>query len=124
VTASAYQQYREVSALARLGDATSSLIARLTIDELAYVDNLGNKHDYVLDPSKLGSLTFMREIGGDNFGFQISIYYKRGDEEEVLGPYGAAPPKDKTNCSIAVACTLWSNGRFLPAKLGVIAWYA
>lgn len=124
VTASAYRQHRTISALARLSDATSAIVTRLAIDELTYVDNFGNRYSYVIDPGKLENIAFIREVGGDNFEFRISVHYMREDGEYIFGPYGIAPPEGKTNCSLTVACTIWSNDRLLPAKLGVIAWYA
>jgi len=119
VTASAYRQHRTISALAKLTDATSAIVTQLAVDELAHVDE-GNKYSYVLDPDRLENLTFRREIGGENFEFQISLCY-HGSENLTFGP---APPENKTNCSSVVACSLWLNDRFLLAKLGVIAWYA
>jgi len=120
VTASAYRQHRTISALAELTDATSSIVTQLAVDELAHVDETGNKYSYVLDPDRLENLTFRREVGRENFEFQISLDYQ-GSENRTFGP---APPENKTNCSLMVACSLWSNDRLQLAKLGVIAWYA
>ncbi|KUO40318.1 MAG: hypothetical protein AVW06_02610 [Hadesarchaea archaeon DG-33-1] len=126
VTASAYRHHRSISSLAKLSDATSTIITHLTVDELAYVDETDNsKHSYVLDPNKLENLVITTEFGGDNFEFQVMVHYKLGDGEQGLGPFGSALPNDnKTNCSLTAACALWSSDRFLPAKLSVIAWYA
>jgi len=120
VTASAYRQHRTTSALAKLTDATSSIVTQLAVDELAHVDETGNKHSYVLDPDKLENLTFKRKIGGENFEFQVSLGYQ-GSENRTFGP---APSENRTNCSLVAACSLWLNDRFQLAKLGVIAWYA
>ena len=119
-TASAYRQHRTISALAKLTDATSSIVTQLAVDELAHVDETGDKYSYVLDPGMLENLTFRREIGGENFEFQISLCHQ-GSENRTFGP---APPENRTNCSLIVACSLWSNDRLQLAKLGVIAWYA
>jgi len=119
VSASAYRQHRTTSALAELTDATSTIATQLAVDELAYVDGAGNKYSYVLDPGKLENLTFEREIGGENFEFQISLCY-----ESENRTFGLAPPENRTNCSLVVACSLWLNDRFQLAKLGVIAWHA
>lgn len=126
VTASAYRHHRSISSLAKLSDATSSIITHLAVDELVYVDEAdNNKHSYVLDPDKLENLVSTAEFGGDNFKFQVTVHYRLGDDEQELGPYGSVLPSDNTtNCSLTAACTLWSNDRFLPAKLSVIAWYA
>jgi len=119
VTASAYRQHRTISALAKLTDATSSIVTQLAVDELAHVDEAGNKYSYILDQGRVENLTFRREIGGENFEFQISLF--QGSENRTFGP---APPENRTNCSLVVACSLWSNDRLQLAKLGVIAWYA
>jgi len=120
VTASAYRQHRTISALAELTDATSAIVTQLAVDELAHVDETGNKYSYVLDPNMLENLTFRREIGGENFEFQISLGYQVS-ENNIFGP---ALPENRTNCSLVVACLLWLNDRFQLAKLGVIAWHA
>jgi len=120
VTASAYRQHRTISALAKLTDATSSIVTQLAVDELAHVDEAGNKYSYVLDQGRVENLTFRREIGGENFEFQVSLGYQ-GSENRTFGP---APPENRTNCSLIAACSLWSNDRLQLAKLGVIAWYA
>lgn len=126
VTASAYQHHRSISSLAKLSDATSTIVTHLAVDELAYVDETDDgKHIYVLDLNKLENLIFTTEFGGDNFEFQVMVHYKLGDDEKELGPFGSALPNDNTtNCSLTAACALWSNDRFLPAKLKVTAWYA
>ena len=123
VTVSAYQQHRRISALAELSDATTAIVTRLSVEELAYVDNDGNLHMYTIDPEKLESFSTRREFGGDNFDFQVSVRYEaRG--EQVLGPFGSTPPEDKTIGSLAVSCVLCENAHFIPAKLSVMAWQA
>ncbi len=120
-TVSAYQQHRAISALAELSDATSAIATRLSVEELAYVDNDETLHMYTIDPAKLEGLSTRREFGGENFDFQVSVRYEVGGER-VLGPYGLMPPEGKARGSLAVACVLNENDRFLPAKLEVIAW--
>lgn len=123
VTVSAYQQHRRISALAELSDATTAIVTRLSVEELAYVDNDGNLHMYTIDPAKLESLSTRREFGGENFDFQVSVMYEaRG--ERVLGPFGSTPPEDGTRGSFAVSCVIYENAHFLPAKLSVMAWRA
>lgn len=123
VTVSAYRHHHSISALAELSDATSAIVTRLSVEELAHVDNDGKLHMYALDPAKLEGLPTRWEIGGENFDFQVTVSYGGGDEH-VLGPYGSIPPEGKERCSLAVACALCENNRFLPAKLSVIAWRA
>lgn len=123
ITVSAYQQHRTISALAELTDVTSAIVTRLSVEELAYVDNDEKLHMYSIDPAKLENCSTRWEIGGENFDFRVSVSYEAGGEH-ILGPYGSAPPDDRARCSLAVACALYENGRFLPAKLSVIAWRA
>jgi hypothetical protein len=123
VTVSAYQQHRAISALAELSDATSAIVTRLSVEELAYVDNDGKLHMYTIDPAKLEDLSTRWEIGGENFEFQVTVSYRVG-RERIFGPYGSTPPEGKARCSFTVANALYENGRFLPAKLNVIAWRA
>jgi hypothetical protein len=120
---SAYQQYRSSSEMALLSDSTSSIAVHLTLDELIYVDAAGVPHPYVVDAAKLQSLeNFRREVGGENFEFQVSIFYM-GDNGS-LGPYGPALPGGKMNCTLILASTLYKNGRYMPAKVKVMAWCA
>ena len=118
VSASAYRRHRTISSLAKLTDATSSIVTQLAVDQLAHVDETGKKYSYALDMVRLENLKFESEIGGENFEFQISISYQ-GSENRRFGP---EPPENSTNCSLIVACSLWSNNRFQLAKLCVIAW--
>ena len=123
VTVSAYQQHRAISALAELSDATSAIVTRLSIEELAFVDNDGKSRMYTIDPAKLEGLSTRRELGWENFDFQVSIRYEAGGEC-VLGPLGLTPPDDRTIGSLVVPCVLYENAHFLPAKLSVMAWRA
>jgi len=123
VTVSAYQQHLTISALAELTDVTSAIVTSLSVEKLAYVDNDEKLHMYSIDPAKLENCFTRLEIAGENFDFRVSVSYEAGGEH-VLGPYGSAPPDDRARCSLAVACVLYENGRFLPAKLSVIAWRA
>jgi hypothetical protein len=120
---SAYQQYRSSSEMALLSDSTSSITTHLALDELAYVDAAGTSHPYVVDSAKLPSLETKYTVGGENFEFQISVLYMQ-ENERVLGPYGPALPEEKMNCTLIFAATLFENGRYLPAKIKVMAWRA
>lgn len=121
---SAYRQYRASSEAALLSDVTSSIATHLVLEELVYVDSVGKPSAYVIDPVKLGSLTkFKRGVGGENYGFRVSLSYRSG-MEHVLGPYGTAPPADRPNCTLVVGAALFENNRLLPAKFEVVAWRA
>ncbi|MCS7131919.1 MAG: hypothetical protein NZ934_04250 [Hadesarchaea archaeon] len=123
VSASAYRQHRAFAELAALSDATSAIVVHLTADELAYVDSLGNRLNYVIDPTKFEDLDFTLEVGGQSLSFQVQVQDLR-ENGYSLGPLGPAPPNDRATCSLAVACSLRLSGRNLPAKLSVVAWYA
>ena len=124
---SAYQQYSSSSEMALLSDSTSSIATHLALDKLAYVDVAGITHPYVVDETKLLQLEnqpenyFRRAVGGENFEFQVSMLYM---QENVLGPYGPALPEEKMNCTLIFAAALFENGRYLPAKIKVMAWRA
>lgn len=116
----AYRESREINATVRLSDATSSIVTRLTTDDLAWVDDKGIQHSYVLDAGLLGYLKFERSMGGDNFAFQVSIISRNGDFEN----FGPEPPEGRMTCSLTVPAALWHIGGILPARLRVVAWYA
>lgn len=117
---SAYQQYRSSSEMALLSDSTSSIATHLALDRLAYVDAAGTSHPYVIDVAKLSSLENMYTVGGENFEFQVSMLSMLGDNLS----YGPALPAEKMNCTLIFAVTLFENGRYLPAKIEVMAWRA
>jgi len=121
---SAYQQYRSSSEMALLSDSTSSIATHLALDELAYVDATGTSHPYVVDTTKLSSFeNFTSTIGGENFEFRISVLENVHGDEHVHEPqHNPALPEEKMNCTLILAATLYENGRYLPAKIKVIAW--
>ncbi len=121
-SASAYRRHRALTKLAELSDATSAIVVHLTANKLAYVDALGNKLNYVIDPTKFEDLDFTLKIGGQNFGFQVQVQDLK--DGYSLGPFGPVPPSNRETCSLAVACSLRLDGRYVPAKLSVVAWYA
>lgn len=124
VTVSAYRESREIGAMVRLSDATSSIITRLATDDLAWIDDEGIQHGYVLDADLLENLEFERSLGGDNFAFQVSISYQAEGSENTFGPRGFEPPEGRMTCSLIVPAALRHVGGVLPARLEVVAWYA
>ena len=121
LVASAYQRNRAIAELAVLSDSTSSILTHLAVEELAHVDS-GGRYPYVISALKLEELTdFEREIGGENFEFQVLVSHCTFSEL-TLGPYGPMPPEGRTTCAISAAVTLLENGRLVPAKLKVVAW--
>jgi hypothetical protein len=119
---SAHAHYRTVIAIAGLVDASSSITNRLVLEELVY-EEAGNVRKYVVDPSKLPSLTFTQRIGGDNFRFQLRLRYGL-DAERILGPYGPEIPDEKAVASISVPVVVFENYRFEVGKLEVRVWRA
>jgi hypothetical protein len=120
--ASAYKQQRTISTLVNLSDVSSSIITRLTTEEMTFVDPSGEKQVYVIDADKAKSIPFKRTIGSYNFEFQMSILTRIENYEFSIGTFGPAPPNDRPTCSIDVSCAIWMEGRLLPAKLRVIVW--
>jgi hypothetical protein len=123
---SAYQQYRSSSEMALLSDSTSSIATHLALDELAYVDATGTSHPYVIDEAKLQSLeSFTQAVGGENFEFRVSVLENMsGDGREIEPQYNPDLPEGKMNCTLIFAVTLFENGRYIPAKIEVMAWRA
>ena len=118
---SAYKHYQASARLAALGDATSSMVTKLALDEFAFEDQAG-VHAYVIDPTKLEELeNFTRPIAGDNYSFNVELSY-RSASEVLLGPYGGTPPTGVTTVSLAVPVTVYENGRLLEGKLRVMMW--
>lgn len=117
---SAYSQYRITLSTAGLVDTTSSITNQLVLDSLAY-ESGGNVMEYVIDTGKAPSLEFRQEIGEENFEFQFTIRYDP-ENEQVLGPYGPTPPKDRPVCTISVPVAMYQNNRLEPAKLEVSVW--
>lgn len=120
VTVSAYTESREIGAMVRLSDATSSIVTYLATDDLAWTDDEDIQHSYVLDPDLLENLESKRSLGGDNFAFQASIFSQIGNFEN----FGLEPPEGRMSCSLVVPAALRHLGKILPARLEVIAWYA
>ncbi len=120
VTVSAYMESREIGAMVRLSDATSSIVTRLATDDLAWTDDEGIQHSYVLDADLLEDLESERSLGGDNFAFQVSIFSQFGNFEN----FGLEPPEGRMTCSLVVPASLRHVGRVTPARLEVVAWYA
>jgi len=122
---SAYQQYRSSSEMALLSDSTSSITTHLALDELAYVDAAGTFHPYVIDAAKLQSFeSFEQTVGGEEFEFQVFVLENMsGDEREIEPQHNPALPDGKMNCTLIFAVTLFENGRYIPAKIQVMAWH-
>jgi hypothetical protein len=119
---SAYSQYQFMLTTAGLVDTASSVTNDLVVNDLA-LERGGRLQEYVIDPGKISSLDFRKEIGGDNFEFQLKISYN-SHGERVLGPYGENQPVGKAVAAIAVPVALYDNGRLTYARLEVKVWRA
>ena len=114
---SAYNQYSLTLSTAGLVDATTSITNHLVLDSLAH-ESGGNVQEYVIDPGKISSLGFRQEIGGENFGFQLTLFYNTGENS----PYGPAPPEDKAVATFLAPIVIYENNRLEFAKLEVKVW--
>ena len=116
---SAYNQYSLTLSTAGLVDATTSITNHLVLYNLAH-ESGGNVREYVIDPGKISSLdNFRQEIGGENFGFQLTLFYNTG---ENLGPCGPAPLEGKAVATFLAPVVVYENNRLEPANLEVKVW--
>jgi hypothetical protein len=114
---SAYNQYSLTLSTAGLVDAATSITNHLVLDSLAR-ESGGNVQEYVIDPSKISSLEFRQEIGGENFGFQLTLFYNTGENS----PYGPMPPEGKAVATFLAPIVIYENNRLEFAKLEVRVW--
>lgn len=114
---SAYNQYSLTLSTAGLVDATTSITNHLVLDSLAH-ESRGNVQEYVIDPGKIPSLDFRQEIGGENFGFQLTLFYNTGEN----CPYGPASPEGKAVATFLAPIVIYENNRLEFAKLEVKVW--
>jgi len=103
-------------------DATSSITNDIVLNSLAHEEGFRTR-EYIIDFGKVPSLDFRRELGGDNYQFQIKLSYKP-EAEIVLGPYGPSTPDDRPVSALSVPVTLYENGRLTYARLEVKVWRA
>ncbi len=119
---SAYSQYQSMLATAGLVDTASTITNDLVLNSLALEEG-SRTWEYVVDPARISSLDFTEEVGGDNFQFQIKLFYNQATEV-VIGPYGPSPPDGRPISALSVPVTLYENGRFTYAKMEVKVWRA
>jgi len=114
---SAYNQYSLTLSTAGLVDATTSITNHLVIDNLAHKSG-GNVQEYVIDPGKIPSLEFRQEIGGENFGFHLILFYNTGENLDCGPPL----PEGKAVAAFLAPVVVYENNRLEPAKLEVKVW--
>ncbi|MEM4188646.1 MAG: hypothetical protein QXN56_05790 [Candidatus Hadarchaeum sp.] len=119
---SAYSQHQSMLATAGLIDTATSITNNLVLNRLAHVEGIRSR-EYVVDVERISSLDFSQEVGGENFAYQIKIYFNP-DVEAVLGPFGPSPPDDRPISAITVPVTLYQDGSLLYAKMEVKVWRA
>lgn len=117
---SAYSQYQLMLSTTGLVDTASSITNDIVLNSLAREEG-PRLHEYVIDVGKIPSLDFRREVGGDNFQFQLKVSYNP-EAEIVIGPYGPSPPDGRSISSLSVPVTLYENGRLNYAKLELKVW--
>jgi hypothetical protein len=118
--ASAYAQYNRTLSTVGLVDATTSITNHLVLYTLAH-ESGGNVQEYVIDSAKITAVeNFRQEIGGENFEFQLTLFYSTGHRKN----YGPAPAEGKAVAAFLTPVVVYENNRFEFAKLGVKAWRA
>ncbi|MBS3815174.1 MAG: hypothetical protein KGY45_01275 [Hadesarchaea archaeon] len=122
VTFAAYQRDQEVESMVKLSDTTSSIATRLSIKDLAWIDEEGKENPYILDNDSANNLTYSSTLGGENYAYRIQISYIKNEEKESLGPYGPEPPEEVMTGSLTVPTSLYYKGSIIPAKLKVTTW--
>ena len=124
IIVSVYRYDQELRSVSSLADSTTSIVTRLSIQDLAWVDSLGDVHHYEVDPDKLDDLTYQSNLGGVNVEFNVELSYKDSGVEQTLGPYGPTVPEGRMASALNVPVAVQSSGRTIPAILKVRAWYA
>lgn len=124
VTVAAYRQNQKVKSMTRLSDATTSLAVGLTSQELAWEDDGGTRHPFVLDVDKLDNLEGRYQLPEENLAFRATIICLEDNYERKISGVFENLPKDKMSCSLSFPASLRSGGRVMPAKLKVISWFA
>ena len=124
VTVAAYRQNQRIKSMTRLSDATTSLATRLTSQELAWVDDEGNRHPFVLDASKLDGLKRNYRLPGENLGFRASIIFLEDNSEHEIIQFSSDLPDERMRCSLSLPATIRLERGIRPAKLKVISWFA
>lgn len=113
---SAYQHYQFMISTAGLIDATSTVANDLVLNELALQEG-GAVVAYVVDPERIGCLSFSKSIGGENFTYRIELYGTarwEGGPEEV--------PEGRETCSIELPVSILENFRYVPGRIRVVVW--
>ncbi len=119
---SAYNQYQLTLSTAGLVDTASSITNNLVIDKLAREEG-GRLKEYVVDLDKIFTLDNRIEVGGENFEFQLKLYYKTF-AERMLGPFGSTPLDGRAVSVLTLPVALYENGRIVYANLEVKVWRA
>jgi len=114
---SAYEHYRFTVSSAGLVDATSTIANDLVLNDLA-MHNGETGVAYVIDPTKINSLSLHKSIGKENFGYCVRI----SDMKSTWSTVDNGKPDNREACSIALPITLFENFRHVPGKIEVIVW--
>jgi hypothetical protein len=112
--ASSYLRAEELVEARVLSDSSCSLLSRLC------GENLSAGTPYLLDPSRLPSLSFRERVGGRELEFRVWLEEEGGRR---WGPLGPLPPGRRVTCSLLVPVSLLEN-RPVPGRMGLEAWWA
>lgn len=121
IVVASYRHERMVNSMVELSDASSSIVTRLSTDQLAWTDDDGNQHQYVLDEGPFDDLSYIWALGGENYASQVLIRY--GDDlKNKIGPHGFEPPSNRMTSALEVPVALRRGGKTTPAQLKVVVW--
>lgn len=112
--ASSYPRAEELVGARVLSDSSCSLLSRLCYE------NLSAGAPYLLDPSRLSSLSFRERVGGRELEFRVWLEDAEGRR---WGPLGPLPPERRARCSLLLPVSLLEN-RPVPGRMGLEAWWA
>lgn len=112
--ASSYLRAEELVGARVLSDSSCSLLSRLCCE------NLSTGTPYLLDPSRLPSLSFGERVGERELEFRVWLEDAGGRR---WGPAGPLPPGRRAICSLLVPVSLLEN-RPVPGRMGLEAWWA
>ncbi|MEM2874617.1 MAG: hypothetical protein QW567_01120 [Candidatus Hadarchaeales archaeon] len=116
---SAYQHYRFAVSTAGLIDATSTAANDLVLNDLALREG-GTVVAYVIDPTRIDSLSFSKLIGGENLAYRIEL--SSAETTWIGGPVDI--PEGREACSMELPVVIFENFRHVPGRMRVVLWRA
>ena len=123
IVVSEYRHDRKVEMMVKLSDASSSILVRLTNDELAYRTPEGRRLEHLVDPFLLENMDPAWTLAGENYESRVSLSFGE-NLENTIGPFGPDRPEGEMANALACSVVAVINDRRLPAKLKVMVWEA